>query len=145
MIRGHFDFRAFTRPMPRVRVALFLPGISVNWALVPFVVDTGASRTVLNPDDSFAVGIAAERLQDPSQWPDHRSAAGIGGMVTNYVHPAQYRFFRADQTSLTLSQEILIAGLTSATPRLPSLLGWDVLRHFRFCTDVRTGEVLLEE
>ena len=27
---------------------------------------------------------------------------------------------------------------------LPSLLGWDVLMHFRVVTDARTGDVLFE-
>ena len=144
MIRGHFGY-SYTWPMPRIWVAVSLPGISEDWTPVEFLIDTGATSTILNPADAFNMRISRERLGDLTRWPQHQTAAGVGGSVINYVHPARYLFLREDDTAFSSSQNILIARLTADNENLPSLLGWDILRHFRLCTDVRTGEVLLEE
>jgi hypothetical protein len=40
-----------------------------------------------------------------------------------------------------LQQDIRIAPLLPQTQRLPSLLGWDVLRHFRLVLDHSAGSV----
>jgi hypothetical protein len=120
-----------------VRAALFLPGLSQSWAVIDFLIDTGASTTCLHPRDALvSVGIDAVKLAFPHHWPasQHQTTQGIGGTCTNYVVPAQYAFYQDDGQVRTLNGTIAIAQLRLENQALPSLLGWDILQHFRLVT-----------
>jgi hypothetical protein len=144
VISGFFDPKS-TRPVPRVRVTLFLPGISIDPAPVDFLVDTGASTTCLHPRDAVkAMGISAARLLHPDQWPQHRSAAGVGGSSLYYVVPARYAFLHEDGRRDVHLGELAIAQLRHDNLTLPSLLGWDLLQHFRIIAEWASRQITLE-
>ena len=69
----------------------------------------------------------------------------IGGRVVSFVERANPAFERDDGTFVTLDEDIHVAQLADANQGLPSILGWDLLRHFQLTLDARTGLVRLEE
>jgi hypothetical protein len=92
VIRGYFDPTA-ARPVPKVRIALLLPGAMTSFAVVDFLVDTGAMVTTLSPLDAASpLGIDPSRLAEllPSATPS--SIRGVGGEITTFVAPAVYGF-----------------------------------------------------
>lgn len=129
MIPGFFDALAW--PVPKVRVALFLPGITSDWKVVSFLLDTGAATTCVHPPDAiFALGIDPSRLMDRQAWPQQRELRGVGGSAVVFVVPAHYGFLVETGQWETFEAEIGIAELTATSQTLPSLLGWDVLQGF---------------
>ena len=143
MIRGYFDPN-FTDPLPTVRVGLFLPGITPSSVSVNFLLDTGADTTALHPRDAiFRVGINEANLNQPSLWPRRRRAGGVGGTGEYYLHPAHYAFRHDDGRVQVIQADVWIARPSSANETLESLLGWDVLRHFRIELDWGTRQITL--
>lgn len=131
MIRGFFE-----RSAPLLRVALFLPGITADWAEVTFLVDSGAAATCLHPHDATtAVGIDRARLAAPEQWPLQVGMRGVGGRSSLFVVPARYGFRHDDGAIEIIDADIHIAQLTAANETLPSLLGRDLLARFQVTLD----------
>jgi hypothetical protein len=84
-------------PRPLLRVALYIPGISQQWATVQFLLDTGASTSCVHPlDATTELGIDPAVLSNPSLWMRQRTSHGIGGSSTDYVVQAQYALRRDD-------------------------------------------------
>lgn len=130
---------------PTVRVAVLLSRVGVEQATIEFLIDTGATFSTLHPNDAlFVLGIDSVRLSVPYIWPDKEPSLGIGGMVEDYVEPAEYVFTHEDGTTQTIVGHIRIAQPTAYNQQFPSLLGWDVLRHFRMVIDAEAGELRLE-
>lgn len=143
MIRGFFN-PASGLPVPWVRVLLSLPGLSQSWTPVDFLIDTGCTLTTLHPHDaSYRMGIDESRLRRPELWPRTRQMIGIGGSTNDFPIPARYSFADESGEREVIEGEILLAQLTSATLRLPSLLGWDILRNFELTTNLQEGRVTL--
>ncbi len=143
MIVGWFQEDAL-HPIPRINVALWLPKISESWAVVPFVLDTGAAVTCLHPNDALLrAGIAPIMLGDPLRWPAMATYQGIGGNVRYFKSPVQYRLEHNDASMQLLDGTIHVAPWSRETSPLPSVLGWDVLRHFRVVLDWSLGLVEL--
>ena len=135
MIPGFFD-PTQEWPVPYVRASLWLPEIEPRWVSIDFLLDTGAGTTSLHPVDSVVkVGIPAADLIDPAKWDRHEDHGGIGGRALYFVVPAFYAFLQSDGEWKRLQGEIRIAELTIGNSRLPSLLGWDLLQHFRIAAD----------
>lgn len=67
-------------------------------------------------------------------------AVGIGGTQIEYNEEAEISFFHGVNL-VTYLKEIDISPVTGYNTRLPSLLGMDVIRHWRMTCDVRNGEV----
>lgn len=80
----------------------------------------------------------------PQLWPRQRTLGGVGGSTTYYVHPALFGFQYDDQQPRVLQGEILVAEPNASNRRVPSLLGWDVLRHFRVTLDYGQRFITLE-
>ena len=140
MIAGFFDPRfiqsGFARPVPMVRAALYLPKITPGPVAVHFLLDSGADDTILHPQDALVrVGINRAVLASPQSWPQVKPYSGIGGSSDHYPWPAEYEFRHEDGRLQRVSGEILIARPTQANQSLESLLGWDVLQHFRISLD----------
>jgi hypothetical protein len=142
VIRGYFNLGSGW-PVPWVRVNLFLPGHSRDWQPVEFLLDTGASVSCLHPLDAVLVGIEAPRLTSAASWARREQSFGVGGAAANFVTPARYAFERIDEPPYFIDSDIRVAQLTRANQRLPSLLGWDVLKHFALSIDQEAGEVTL--
>jgi hypothetical protein len=143
VISGFFD-RDRATITPRVRVFLFLPGIKADWVSVAFVLDTGAVATCLHPADAAeTVGIDQGLLGRPLLWPHRLTRQGIGGTTNYYVVPALYGFRHDDGRQQTVAGKIEIAEPVLHNQTLPSLLGWDVLQHFRVVVDWPARQITL--
>lgn len=107
-------------------------------------VDSGSHFTCLQPNDaSLWAGITEERLRDPSAWPATTGGSGIGGGSIFFPMPAAFTFRHESGRRQTLRQPIYIAHLTPANMYMPSLLGRDVLHHFRLLLDHDAGQMRL--
>ena len=143
MIRGHFGSLSGSR-VPLVPVSVVLPGIVDRWRTVDFLVDTGCTHSILQPNDAAEnFGIPRERLQQPALWPAAIAGQGIGGSARLFPVQALYRFVDEQGRFEDMEGQILIAQLVSANEVLPSLLGWDVLKEFDISLNQRAGTVTL--
>jgi hypothetical protein len=129
VIRGFFHPNSPNWPLPYLRAQVFLPNISTTWELVPFLIDTGSSDTSLHPSDARGlIGIATERLQDPSQWDSPLYQIGISGPCLYFPHPAWYALRHDDGSWQFIEDTISIAQLLPGqNDAIPSLLGWNIL------------------
>jgi hypothetical protein len=119
-----------------VRAALFLPGITPDWSLVGFLLDTGAATTCLHPwDATERVGISEERLQDRDAWDRAETHSGVGGGAIYYVVRARYALLDERGEWKIIEGAIRIAHFTPTNESLPSILGWDILRRFAISLD----------
>ena len=143
MIVGAFD-PGYDTPVPLVRAAVFVSGITSDWVHVFFLLDTGASTTCLHPKDAiFRFGITPVRLALPQHWPAQESRYGVGGGATYYPVQASYAFQHLDDTWQRIDGEIRIAQLRADNQTIDSLLGWDILQQFRIDVDHSEGRVML--
>lgn len=140
MIRGFWQ-HGF--PLPLIRVALWVNGISDRWDTITFVVDTGATHTSIHPADATRrLGMSPASL-DSRNWPTSTASGGVGGSAYYLTNPARYALFHDDGTLPEIHDgSVDIAELTPHNPSIPSLLGWDVLQHYR--VHVATDAIFLE-
>jgi Aspartyl protease len=102
-----------------------------SWVKAPFLLDTGADRTVLSADVLRALGLppapAAEQL------------GGVGGLAQSVLVDTQVRVSREDGT------KVLFRGPVAAFPQAGALdmsvLGRDLTCHFAVIID-RPGNVV---
>lgn len=150
MIEGYFDPRRPETPFPRIlaRVLLSSAGIPVpfsRWFYVEFPIDTGASRTTLHPRDALrGAGIPEVLLRQPEMWPQSSSLRGIGGGAVYFPVPATHAFTQTDGQELTIEGRIEVAQLNAGNSQIPSLLGGDILQHFKVTMDWPSRSVTLE-
>jgi hypothetical protein len=146
VIPGLFDPALPSWPRPLIRVMLYLPGISKNWAPVYFLLDTGAGTSVVHPlDATTKLGINDAALRNPALWPIQRTAHGVGGLSPEYSVPAHYALQRDDGTWAKHQEDLAIAQPMQGNQTLPSLLGWDILRHYRIVADWHARSIRLED
>lgn len=139
MIPGLFESR---HGFPVVGVRVSIGGVSER-PLVPFLIDTGSTTTVIHARDAYhRLGLREADL-DPRAWPDDeiRMSGGIGGGAPYRLLGASYEFAHEDGRVETIAGTVELGGIGSEG--LPSLLGWDVLRHFRLDLNARRGSVAL--
>ena len=139
MITGLFESR-YGFPVVGVRVGI--GGVSERY-LVPFLIDTGSSTTVIHARDAHHRLRLREADLDPRAWPadEIRVSSGIGGGAPYRLVSASYEFAHEDGTAEAFAGTLELGGLGSEG--LPSLLGWDVLRHFRLDLNASRGSVAL--
>lgn len=71
---------------------------------------------------------------------------GVGGVAEYYDHPCQYSALQSGVSDLRqLEGHVWIARMTRASIALPSVLGWDVLQHFRIDIEYASRRVRLLE
>jgi hypothetical protein len=136
VIRGFFDAEA-RRPTPRVRAVLLLPDVGARFGSIDFQIDTGADESVLHPADALRLGLRIDDLvRAYTNWGEPSELAGIAGRTLSYHVTARY-VFQPDRRPhpQQVSSRIHIAKWMPENDVLPSLLGWDVLQHFRFSMD----------
>jgi hypothetical protein len=146
VIRGFF-YESTSTAMPIVVVGFVLPHRGMGYAPIPFVLDSGAASTALHPHDAFS--ILAFTRDEFAELPRIARARhpliGITGPTAYYVVPARYISGRDDGSPYVIDADVHIAEPVPGNAAIPSVLGWDILRHFRITLDHRTGEVLLDE
>lgn len=134
MLTGRFGN---TTSRPYIEALVTIPRLGVAAVSISFLVDTGASRSMIGPIDRVTMGIdladlAAEEIP----------VDGIGGVEHCAEEIDAYVVFASDdgqsrhyyQTSLLISRrEVDESELTedaTAVHRLPSLLGRDILHRW---------------
>lgn len=144
MITGYFD--PARAPHPYLTVAVQVPVITgTRWVGVPFLVDTGAGHTCVHPLDAVRrFGISPTTLVDPTKWPAVVNGGGVGGGAQYFDCPALYGFARDDGQVETIAGSVWFGQLTPGNQRIPSLLGWDMLQHFKLDVHGRAKTITLE-
>jgi hypothetical protein len=100
--------------------------------------------TTLHPTDAiYRIGIQETTLRRPDRWRRTLETIGIGGSTTDFPVPARYAFVHESGEREIIEEQILVAQLTPATQRLPSLLGWDILRRLELTTNLPDSLVTL--
>jgi hypothetical protein len=143
----YFDPR-FEPPAPFVRVTVDLKSLNIRGTIY-FLIDTGASTTVLLDKDVNFLGIDVRRLKRAE-----RDIGGIGGLISTYVVEDASLFFRTEDGGVVEEKLQLLVGRHELSGlsyieralimRLPSLLGRDVIYGFKFVCDRYHNEVFLE-
>jgi predicted aspartyl protease len=104
---------------------------SNSWVKAPFLVDTGADRTVFNLDVVRLLRFAA--IEDPDK------LCGIGGTVTSVIVQTQIRFTNDENGKATFNGQF--AAIMNAESLDMSVLGRDILDLFAVLVD-RPGDLV---
>ncbi len=110
---------------PYIAANVILPDLMALAGPLPsvsFLVDTGASSTILHPMGALDLGIDLSKLDYPEL------SAGIGGFSYDALADGVV-LFRGDGFGFMCPVSIRIAQPTEHNMTLPSLLGRDVLRQ----------------
>jgi hypothetical protein len=142
-IKGYFDLSG--RARVKVRVVCQKPQVNEE---VKFLVDTGASRTVLAERDTAKLGINYEDLHKLP-----RGLLGFGGRVDTYVINNVELFFESDEGVYREHLRQLFAAkhkikdkqLRERMKQLPSVLGCDILDKFALIRDRREEIVIITD
>lgn len=111
---------------PYVAAQVYLPRLEDVSRHLELLVDTGADATSLHLMD--CIGIPYEELRDLSE------TGGVGGVAGYYSEDAFVVFGDGEGTHI-YSMRVDIAVPTRDNMTLPSLLGQDILRHWRVIHD----------
>lgn len=116
-------------PQPLVLMAVQVDEFGPGFATVPFVVDTGAAFTCIHAMDAIRYFGRTPAQLDPATWTGAETIGGVGGSLQYARSPANYVLKRDDGAMESVNGNILFSDMRSS--RLPSLMGWDLLRLFR--------------
>jgi hypothetical protein len=109
--------------------------------------DTGASRTVLMDREVRQLGLSVAALQ-----PAPGAIVGVGGSVQSWVLPAVDVVLSGDAGDVVLRRDLWVVqhDLQHLSPQevsrilqIPSVLGRDLMNHFRFTCDYQSQLVEL--
>lgn len=122
---------------------LQIPGLFDGWRYVMFAIDTGASHTTLHPREATSMAALSPNDLDPSNWGAYVEGRGVGGTLRYMIQPATYAFGHDDSDEPDIfNGDIQIGELTDDSRWIPSLLGWDLLQHFRTTFEGRRSVTL---
>jgi hypothetical protein len=114
-------------PQERLEARVFFPRLKIR-GLVSFLIDTGATVSVLMPADSRKLGIDFSSLRRPT------TNEGIGGIARAFREDAVLSF--SDRHYIySYLVTVRISEPTTRNHRFPSLLGRDILRSGRLVVD----------
>ena len=138
MISGYFSA---TWGCPFVWARLTVPGRPPE--AVPFLTDTGSATSIIHANDArMRLNLPISELE-PAGWlpEDTVRRRGVAGVALCRLMDAALDFAHEDGATETIAETIELGGIGSEG--LPSLLGWDVLRHFRLDLNASRGSVAL--
>jgi hypothetical protein len=104
-------------------------------------VDTGSEHSIIHPADGSALGLQYDR--DFARTPS-RAALGVGGTAHEFIEPCVLFLSHGGGILDEIPMTIGIAEPSRTNQDLPSLLGLDVLRFYRFTYQPGIGLVSLQ-
>ena len=111
---------------------------------VSFLIDTGASRTIILDGDARALNLAYESLQRYQP-----GAVGVGGVVETYIVENCTLTFSSDSGDYIEPVPILYVlrhrRVDRRVERLPSLLGRDIINKYNMVYSRPGGSVFLTD
>lgn len=134
-----------TTGRPYLEGRLIIPRLEVTGE-ISFLVDTGADQSLLSPLDGQRLRLDYSRLGNEGE------SIGMGGIVQNFQEQAFLTFSDAGRTLYAYAVNIAIATPSPDIMDLPSLLGRDVVDHWRMVYEpdrdlltftVRTADVVI--
>ncbi len=125
MLRGRFGN---TSGRPFIEGRLLLPRIGIR-SDISFLVDTGADRSILLPDDGDRMGIDYTKLRGDQE------SVGIGGLSHNFVEGAIVIFSEANRFLHVYMIDLAITPSDPDMRDMPSPLGRDILDQWRMTYD----------
>lgn len=138
MIRGAFGWSG-TSPHAFVRLVVRVPDLRDAWVVVDFMVDTGASHTVIHPPDlRRGFRMTEDEVDSVVARLGPLPMTTAGGVAEASAAPATLVFPHEDGAVHQMEATLRIPRVSAANRELPSLLGQDVLQHFRL---VMTGSI----
>jgi Aspartyl protease len=97
---------------------------------ISFLIDTGADGSVLMPVDAKRLGVDFNSLQNPVV------STGIGGKASGFEEICVLSFADNRYIYSYLLNKMEISAPTRDNLRFPSLLGRDILNHWRCVFDI---------
>ena len=132
MLRGRFGDTSH-RPFLEGRVYFSRLKLKSD---ISFLVDTGADRTMIMPDDSKRSGV------DFGQLTGNLSIGGVSGPMRTFVEHATVVFADPKVALYVYNLDILIAPDHPDVSKTPSLLGRDILDRWRMTYDPTRDRLL---
>ena len=143
MIEGFFDRLSGNRP--HVLADLRIDALGVEWTRIRLLIDTGAIYSTVHADTANSTLHIDRADLVADNWPvsEQTQLGGVGGLLHYRRLPAVWRFSHADgefedfeaQVHLGEHRDPSVDEGADATNELPSMLGWDILQHFRLTLD----------
>ena len=121
MIRGRFGD---TTAAPYVEARLTLPRFKLNTD-ISFLLDTGATLTVLMPMDGSKIGLDYSKLLNPEM------SHGVGGEARNFMEDALVTFADDQLGIATYKIRLMVAEPTTDNASIPSLLGRNIVNRWK--------------
>jgi hypothetical protein len=131
---------AVDRGRPVISVLVSLPRLRLLRRL-RLLVDTGSEHSIIHPGDGGALGLHYDR--DFARAPS-RAALGVGGTSHEFIEPCVLFLSHGSGILDEIPMTIGIAEPSRTNHDLPSLLGQDVLRYYRFTHQPSIGLVSLQ-
>ncbi len=128
-------------PSPSVTAVVEIPNLGVS-ASVEFLVDTGATQTVLHPGDVLKLGIDITTYAASAH---PCISSGVGGEASYGVEDAILRFKNINAPLRALIGPLDPSQFEFALKKqIPSLLGRDFLNRGRLIVDYENNQVSIE-
>ena len=115
---------------------MYLPRLSIEGD-ISFLMDTGADSSILMPGDAKKLGIDFGTLNGD------RVCGGIGGSVHCYLEPALLAFSDLGVAVHVYQQDIDIMHHDPEMEDVPSLLGRDILDHWKIVYDPQEKKIAI--
>jgi hypothetical protein len=113
-----------------------IPSLGIDKFPVTFLVDTGSDDTVLMPIDIKRIcidhGFTHEKIEDLGK---EDESYGSAGKSVDFLFPGHVTFRGEDGVSYSWSVDFRLPRITDDILGLPSLLGRDVMKHWRTTFD----------
>jgi hypothetical protein len=146
IIKGYLD-RSFSPPAPAVRAFISIERLEVE-GYIKLLIDTGASSTAILDKDRELLGIDLKKIESTPV-----KIGGIGGVVDTYLARNTKLSFRVEEGEHIEMVDVLVLKhdlievpeeVARRILAMPSLLGRDVMRKFKFIYGEREDRVALE-